>query len=228
MADFQNKPLAALDAIYRIAGGLRGVSQIDLASPLTLVHDVSGQSANDQQINFLRVNTQTTGGAGVAVVNTFSVSSLFAAGSAIADQLRAKGLRPDNSTVYLMEITAAVTTATAARLVDACVSIDAPARPLAFASGIHPRLVYFANDVSGVDIPGNATAHQWLIDNAGAGNGYNNGRRQSEVILPQAVGDVSTRLQDDGAGAVVVDFGEFYSIVPRGARPSMMFTPQAP
>lgn len=44
MVEFTRKPLKLLDGIYRFVGGLSGVSRVDLASDITLVHDVSRQA----------------------------------------------------------------------------------------------------------------------------------------------------------------------------------------
>lgn len=41
MAEFLKKPLGLLDRIYGFVGGLRGTNRVDLASEITLVHDVS-------------------------------------------------------------------------------------------------------------------------------------------------------------------------------------------
>ncbi len=44
MTRFRNKPLQALDGIYRFIGGQRGSGEVDLDSPVAVVHDVSSQS----------------------------------------------------------------------------------------------------------------------------------------------------------------------------------------
>lgn len=44
MTSFTARPLGVLDRIYRFVGGLRGNSDLDLLSPIQLVHDVARQS----------------------------------------------------------------------------------------------------------------------------------------------------------------------------------------
>ncbi len=44
MSGFTQRPLQLLDGIYRFVGGLVGVNRVDLASDITLVHDVGRQA----------------------------------------------------------------------------------------------------------------------------------------------------------------------------------------
>jgi len=61
MAGFTAKPLKLLDGIYRFVGGLGGVNRVDLASDITLVHDVSRQAERaGVGGHFGRINWQET------------------------------------------------------------------------------------------------------------------------------------------------------------------------
>jgi hypothetical protein len=44
VTEFRKKPLGLLDTIYGFVGGLRGVSRLALAQPITVVHDVSREA----------------------------------------------------------------------------------------------------------------------------------------------------------------------------------------
>lgn len=41
MAKFNASPLGALDRIYKFVGGFRGLSEVDIETPITRVHDLS-------------------------------------------------------------------------------------------------------------------------------------------------------------------------------------------
>ncbi len=51
MAKFRSRVLTVLDRLYEIVGGNVGVDQLDLVSPIQLVHDVSRESERGEGLN---------------------------------------------------------------------------------------------------------------------------------------------------------------------------------
>jgi hypothetical protein len=108
--DFKNRPLAALDAIYRFPGGLRAVSQVDLASPIQLVHDVSDEASRTQVVPSSWATAWDTVAGSTTVYASRTVAEQLAADELA---LRRAGLTPETAELWVLGFGAEVDTGAA-------------------------------------------------------------------------------------------------------------------
>jgi len=215
VAQFQAKPLSALEAIYRFVGGLGRPPSVDLASPIALVHDVATDAVGGASLVFNLTHSVTTAGAGVAVLTTIEIADIWdgTIGSVAALALASLGRRRENSDVYLLAAYAYVT-APGTPLIRSVIGFRPPnnGRYISTA-GQTPRVVGWGNvELATSNLV--ASGQLMIIDSTPGSMSLRATER-----LPARVETVFQLTQEDSAAAVTVTYGEVIGFFPIGTPP---------
>lgn len=226
MSKIQSDPLKVLDRIYRFPGGNRGTQEVDLARPVTIVHDVGQQAAFDSQVGIQATFSQVTAGGAASVTSTWSVEDDLFGGALYQETLKNLGLTFRNSDVWLVNVDAYLTGGpTRINHVTAGFQLPRHDRFISPAGTTGIQMCFLANIAD--------TAGQWQADNAtrfglfyqwqgGIGDAAP-AARPSGVPLPQRCRELYFRSQDNGLGALTTFWQFHLHVCPRGTRP-LIFT----
>lgn len=215
---FLQKALAALDTIYRFEGGLRSTDQLDLASPVSLVHGVDREAEIAASVYGVYSHSVTTGGAGAPAFTARAKEDFYPGGSQeglFGSQLRAKGLTVTNSDLWLVRSQAK---SSGVNLASAVLGVLLPndSRFVGVAGSNSDEMqVGYGDATLGLTVAG-GLAYLCLVDAANVVHPWANYTK-----LPLPVRELHMRTLDDAVGACTVMYSHFLAFVPAYARPHL-------
>lgn len=216
MSKYSARPLQILESIYRFVGGQRSSSSVDLASPVTLVHDVGRQA--ERATGFFAIReTDQLALLGTTDRTTLTRASIFTGASvALAGKLRDLGL-DSRAAVWLMQLTATLDP-TSVNITQAAAGLTQGGT---LALNTESQLVYLANQGFGSQLIAAQDFNLCYRDGAGVDHAPQD---VPQLKLPQLLADAAgTALviltTASGGGACQIRWSELLWIGPTGATP---------
>lgn len=206
MAKPRSDALRLIDWIYRFPGGLRGPGEVDIERPVSIVHDAAPAAGRSACIEYVFEQTQITAGDGSLDYQSLDKLNLITSIASIRKRARNLGLTVNNSDVWLLGVSAAITNASKAELGNLAVFLY----PEIIPAELYGSLVAFYDtllDVGAQDPP----TYVWLY----AGTEY----LSAITPLPRRVGQIRTRADDAATGAAEYSLRFQVAICPKGVNP---------
>jgi len=215
---FSARVLQTVDAAYRFVGGLRGVDEVDLRTPIVLTHDVSPSVQRESAVFAALDFTLSTAGGGAPSYGTFEIDDLFDTSGGFKERLAQAGRNRDNTDVWLCQVGAMISDANAGFLSSCALGFSTPNRGNVYNPGqssASPEFLAYYGDfvpASSILVSGGART----ISAASSGVNVKSTTRTT-VVLPALVEDLNYTVTDNGTGAAPVTFRTRLACMPKGS-----------